>query len=122
MKLSIGGFLVPVPGSLVRFLTRREAARWARRRAKLTPLQRKLHAVVVRELPGSHGSLPAQTIADVAKEPLASVTSALENLQTWLGFIALDQNGAVDWAYPMTVAANSPHHLAFESGERMTGA
>ena len=49
------------------------------------------------------------------------IEQALADLHTWLGFIALDDRGAVEWAYPVTVA-NTPHHLAFESGERMSGA
>jgi hypothetical protein len=121
VKLSVGGRLFPVPRTLVRYLTNREADRWARRRTKLTPLQHKLHAIVVRDLPGSAEPLAAATIAERAEESVADVKQALANLHTWLGFIALDDSGAVEWAYPVTVA-NTPHHLAFESGERMTGA
>lgn len=121
MKLSLGGRLLAVPRTLVRYLTIREAGHWARRRAQLTPLQQKLHAIVVRDLAGSAEPLAAATIAERAEEPVADVKQALANLHTWLGFIALDDTGAVEWAYPVTVA-DTPHHLAFESGERMTAA
>ena len=120
-KLSLGNRLFPVPSAIVRNLTKREAGRWAYRRAKLTPLQHKLQAIVVRDLPGSAGPLAAATIAERAEEPVAEVEQALADLHTWLGFIALDDRGAVEWAYPVTVAS-TPHHLAFESGERMSGA
>lgn len=121
MKLSIGGVLVPVPRRLVGYLTSREANRWARRRGKLTPMQRRLHGIVVRDLPGSEGPLTAAAVASASGESEADVQAALNNLHTWLGFIALDDDGSVVWAYPVTVA-NTPHHLAFESGERMTAA
>ena len=121
MKLSIGRYLLPVPSALVRFMTKREADRWARKRAKLTPLQRKLHTLIVRDLPGSAEPLSAATIAERAGEPVTDVAPALADLHSWLGFIALDDSGAVEWAYPVTVA-DTPHHLAFESGERMTAA
>ena len=121
MKISAGSFLFPVPRALVRRLTKREADSWARKRAKLTPLQRKLHSIIVHDLPGSAEPLAAAAIAERAQEPLGDVTQALANLHTWLGFIALNAAGAVEWAYPVTVA-NTPHRLAFESGERMTAA
>ena len=121
MKLSVGRYLLPVPRALVRYMTKREAERWARKRAKLTPLQRKLHAIIVRDLPGAAAPLSAATVAERAEETVAAVEQALADLHTWLGFIALDDSGAVRWAYPVTVA-NTPHHLAFESGERMTAA
>jgi hypothetical protein len=120
-KLSLGNRLFFVPSTIVRKLTKREADRWAYKRAKLTPLQHQLQAIVVRDLPGSAGPLTAATIAERAEEPVAEVEQALADLHTWLGFIALDDRGAVEWAYPVTVA-NTPHHLAFESGERMSGA
>ncbi len=121
MKISIGRYLLPVPSALVRSMTRREADRWARKRAKLTPLQRKLHAMIVRDLPGAGAALAAATVAERAEETLDDVEQAFARLHSALGFIALDDTGAVKWAYPVTLA-NTPHHLAFESGERMSAA
>ncbi len=88
VKLSIGNQLVPVPRALVLYLTRREADRWARIRARLTPLQRKLHAMIVRDLPGAGAALTAATVAERAEETLDDVEQALAPLHSALGFIA----------------------------------
>ena len=119
MKLSVGNFLVPIPRALVLDRTRRASQQWARRRAKLSSLQRKLHTIAVSHLPDSNKPLTASRIAEIAGERLEVVHEALVSLHARLGFIALDSTGSVEWAYPITVA-ETPHHLVFESGEVMT--
>ncbi len=121
MKIAVAGYFVRFPGALGRFMTRREAARWTRRRAKLSPLQRRLHAIVVENLVRSADPLTATAVAKLADEPEADVAAALENLHTWLGFIALNDDGAVEWAYPVTVA-DTPHRLTLDTGEQITPA
>ena len=121
MKLGLNGFLVPVPGSLVRYLAGRESARWGRKNARLSPLQATVRRLAVQHLPASEGPLTAEAIAELGGLPGPDVAVALGELHRKLGFLALDGDGAVAWAYPVTLD-NTPHHLTFESGERMSGA
>ena len=88
MELAVGGWFLPLPRAFVRYLTAKEAARWARRRSKLTPVQRRLHGVVVRELPGAGGPLTPEHVAEASGEDLQQVKDALGDLHTWLGFVA----------------------------------
>jgi hypothetical protein len=121
MKVGIAGYFVRFPSQLGYLLTRREAARWTRRRAKLTPLQRKLHALIVQNLVRSPEPMTAEVLAQLSDESEADVQAAIDNLHTWLGFIALNEAGAVEWAYPVTVTSTH-HELTLDSGERMTPA
>ena len=121
MKIILAGHMIPIPSPAVRYQTKRESERWSRINARLTPLEAEVRRLAVRHLPASGSPLTAQAIAEHGGFTTPEVATALEELHRKLGFLAINQEGAVTWAYPVT-ADGSPHHLTFETGERMTAA
>jgi hypothetical protein len=76
---------------------------------------------VVRELPRSGEPIEPEAIAQALGLPLARVQAILDDLERNLFFLVRNEKGAVSWAYPVTVEP-TPHHLSFDTGERLYGA
>ena len=53
--------------------------------------------------------------------PLARVQAILEELERQRFFLVRNDDGAVEWAFTVTVAP-TPHRLRFSSGETLWGA
>lgn len=121
MKIRIGQFFVSVPAPLAEFLVVQESARWARIFAALSPMDADVRQLAVQHLPAANGPLSAAALAELAGLTLEEVRGALVRLHRLLGFLAIDDDGAVTWAYPVS-ADQTPHRLTFETGERMTAA
>ena len=49
------------------------------------------------------------------------IVAFLDDLEKHMTFLFRDEQGAVEWAYPVTVA-QTPHRLTFSSGERVNAA
>jgi hypothetical protein len=75
----------------------------------------------VRELPRTAEPLPTEFIARSLGLALAEVETILDELERHLTFLVRDRQGAVAWAFPVTVDP-TPHQLTFRSGERLYGA
>jgi hypothetical protein len=52
---------------------------------------------------------------------LTQITSILDELERKLFFLVKNEQGAVIWAYPVTVEP-TPHRLNFNTGERLYAA
>jgi hypothetical protein len=76
---------------------------------------------VVRELPRVGAPIPPEFIARELMLPLAQVRTILEDLEQHLVFLVRDEQGAVPWAFPVTVDP-TPHHLTFNTGEQVYAA
>jgi len=76
---------------------------------------------VVRELPRSGQPIPPDIISQNLGLPLEQVNNLLDDLEKNLFFLVRDSQGAVSWAYPLTVE-KTPHDLVFSTGERLYGA
>jgi hypothetical protein len=76
---------------------------------------------VVRELPRIGASIPPEVIADALQLPLAHVHTILDELEQQLFFLVRNAQGAVSWAFPVTVDA-TPHRLTFSTGEQVFAA
>jgi hypothetical protein len=77
------------------------------------------HAVrnfVVQELPRRGERLAPQVIGQALDLPLAQTQAILNELEQNLFFLVRDGEGAVVWAYPVSVYP-TPHQLTFSSGE-----
>ncbi len=117
----VTGRLVPVPAVVWRPLVHffgRDAARMFK---ALTPLQRKLRHVIVRDMPGANGPMNPQDLAESVGASIEQVVGALEVLERLKGFLYRNDTGAVAWAYPFTTD-DTPHHLTFSTGERRDAA
>ncbi len=76
---------------------------------------------VVRELPYAREPLSPEFISQRLNQPVGRVNSILEDLERNLTFLYRDHQGAVVWAYPVTVD-RTPHRVKFDSGEEVNAA
>jgi hypothetical protein len=75
----------------------------------------------VRELMNTGKPLSPGLISERLGIPIDRVDAILDELEKKLFFLARDEQGAVIWAYPVTVEP-TPHRLNFSTGERLYGA
>jgi hypothetical protein len=76
---------------------------------------------VVSELPRGRKAIAPQEISAALHLPMERVEAILEDLERNLFFLVRNEQGAVVWAYPVTVEP-TPHQLTFSSGERLYAA
>ena len=76
---------------------------------------------VVKELVDKQKPIQPESISNELNIPLAQVRDILEELERELTFLVRDEQGAVIWAYPVTVVP-TPHRLNFSTGERVYAA
>ncbi len=76
---------------------------------------------VVRELPSTGNPMQPEFISQSLKLPVVRVNSILDELERNLFFLVRNSQGAVTWAYPITVE-KTPHELTFSTGERLYSA
>ena len=116
LLLGIGRFMLPVP----RFVWQPRIRAQARQiRAGLRFMTEDHHRVrdfVVTELPRAGAPLAPESIAAALGLSLERVRSILDQLENRLTFLFRNEQGAVTWAYPVTVD-ETPHHASFSTGE-----
>lgn len=96
----------------------------AHARRKLSFMTADHHRVryfAVRELPAHGRPIEPAAIAQALELPLERTESILVELEQNLFFLVRDEQGAVAWVFPVTVAP-TPHRLEFSTGERLYGA
>lgn len=92
------------------------------RLAFMTPEHHAVRYYAVRELPRNHGQpLAPEAIARGVGLTLPRVEAILEELERQRFFLVRNDDGAVDWAFTVTVEP-TPHRLRFSSGETLWGA
>ena len=77
--------------------------------------------LVVLEIPRVGEPLTPEFIARALDLPLPRVVSILEDLEKHMTFLFRNEQGAVTWAYPVTVD-KTPHRVTFGSGEQVYAA
>ncbi len=87
----------------------------------MTDEHHRVRYFVVRELVNRQQPLAPAWIAQTLQMPLERVGAILEELERKLVFLVRDAQGAVAWAFPVTVEP-TPHRLAFSTGERLYAA
>ena len=126
MKRVLLGFkrhMVPIPWALFRRVVAREAGRTKRSigGATLDDEQRAVHHFVVRELPRLARAMPPDYVAERLEMTAERVADIFDELEKRLVYLFRPGGRDVEWAYPVTVA-ETPHRLAFSSGERLYAA
>lgn len=91
------------------------------RLAFLTETHHRVRRYVVRGLPVAGQPIEPAAIARALELPPDRVEAVLAELERNLFFLVRNKQGAVAWAYPVTVEP-TPHRLTFQSGERLYGA
>jgi hypothetical protein len=87
----------------------------------MTDPHQRVRYFVVKELADKQKPVEPEDISKALVMPPAQVTSILEELEQKLFFLVRNEQGAVSWAYPVTVEA-TPHRLIFSTGEQLYGA
>lgn len=121
LKVGVWRHMLRVPPVVGR---RRLAGLATRARAEVGALSeqhRMVHHSVVRELPRIGKPLTPPVIAENVHLPLARVVQILDELEAKKTFLFRNDQGAVLWAYPVTVE-ETPHRLSFKSGDRLYAA
>ena len=75
-----------------------------------------LRNFVVKELLRLGHPMPPEYISQALDLPQAQVIAILDDLEKHLTFLFRNPQGAVSWAYPVTVDV-TPHRLSLSSGE-----
>lgn len=87
----------------------------------MTEAHHQIRYFVVKEMVNTQKPIEPEFVAEQLSMPLARVNRILEELERNLFFLVRNAQGAVTWAYPVTVEP-TPHRLSFSSGERLYGA
>jgi hypothetical protein len=77
--------------------------------------------LAVLALPRSRKPLTPESIAQALELSCARVISILDELEAHMTFLFRNEQGAVTWAYPVTVD-QTPHRVTFSSGEQVYAA
>lgn len=119
--LSVGRYLLPVPGPLWQREVRRGSAAARKNLGFMSADHQRVRDFVVLELPRRGEVLSPDLIADQLELPLDRVGMILEELEARMTFLYRDEKGDVLWAYPVT-AEPTPHRIFFSGGEQIYGA
>jgi hypothetical protein len=87
----------------------------------MSPDHHRVRNYAVTELPRAGQPLPPASIAQALRLPVARVREILDDLERHMTFLFRDGEGAVTWAYPVTVE-RTPHHMTLNSGEQFYAA
>jgi hypothetical protein len=98
-----------------------DAGRTAARLGFMTAEHHLVRDFAVRELPRLGKPLSAGLIAQALSLPVARVQDILDELEREKTFLFRNAEGAVTWAYPVTVD-ETPHRVTFSTGEQIYAA
>lgn len=121
LLLKLGRHMVPLPAFVWRRVVAREAGRLTHYLRFMTPEHHRVRNFVVNTIAVEREPLALPRIVDASQLSEPRCAQILDELEDKLFFLHRNSDGEVVWAYPVTADA-TPHHLAFESGERMTAA
>ena len=121
LLLGLGRMMLPIPRSI-----------WQRQVAQsekgghsgLSFMSEEHHRVrdfAVLELPRAGAPLSPERIAERLHLPVERVNVILDELEKHMTFIFRNTQGAVAWAYPVTVD-RTPHRITFSTGEQVYAA
>ena len=121
LLLGLGRLLLPIPRAI-----------WQRRFARgeqgghsglhfMTEEHHRVRDFVVLELPRAGAPLAPELIAAKLRLPVERVTVILDELEKHMTFVFRNSQGAVAWAYPVTVD-RTPHRITFSTGEQVYAA
>jgi hypothetical protein len=117
LLLGIWRHLFPVPAPIWQNQVAQSAKRTRTQLAFMSPEHHRIRSLVVRELPRLGKPITPEWIARELNLPAEKVVALLDDLEKHLTFLFRNAEGAVMWAYPVTVA-ETPHHVTLSTGEQ----
>lgn len=121
LLLGFWRFLLRIPRPIWQQEVSRSARASQKSLAFMTPEHHKVRDFVVQELPRVAKPISPEMIARSLDMELERTISILDELEKNLTFLYREEQGAVIWAYPVTVEA-TPHRIIFSSGEQIYAA
>lgn len=118
IRIGISRFMVPVPGFIWKGQLPSKARQLTASTRFMSPEHRFVRRYAAEGLARTGRPLPPESIAEGTGLPLERVTALLDDLQQHLTFLFRNEEGAVTWAYPLTVD-QTPHHVSLSTGESM---
>jgi hypothetical protein len=113
--------VLPVPRALWQMQVSRNARHLDGGLAFMSAEHHLIRNFVVRELPRVGKPLSPDSIAQNLNLPISQVETILDDLEKHMTFLFRNEQGAVTWAYPVTVD-RTPHHLTLSTGEQVYAA
>jgi hypothetical protein len=83
----------------------------------MSPEHHRVRNLVVRELPRLGKPIAPEWITRELNLPTKKIIALLDDLEKHLTFLFRNAEGAVVWAYPVTVA-ETPHRVTLSTGEQ----
>ncbi len=121
MLLGKGNDIVSIPQSLLNKHLAQAPEHGRKRLTFMTPDHHRVRYFVVRELPRFGRPILVPEIAGELSLSFESVEKILTELEANLYFLVRNEQGAVNWAFPVTVEPTT-HKIHFSSGENLYGA
>jgi len=121
VRMGLWRHMFPLPGALFEMGVEKGRKKIIPELASMTKGHQVVHHFIVRQLP-SHGipMVPA-FVAEAVDLPLGQVAAILQELEEHMTVLFRNDEGAVVWAYPVTVE-EMPHSLTFSSGQKIYAA
>jgi hypothetical protein len=121
LLLGLWRYLLPVPPAVWKGEVSKGAQDTARRLGFMSEEHHLVRDLVVQELPRRGQPLSPKIIAQDLGLPQSRVVALLDELEKNMTFLFRNQEGAVSWAYPVTVD-RTPHRVTFSTGEQVYAA
>jgi len=116
LLLGLGRRMIPIPRLLWRPMMEAQGRKIRAGLGFMSADHHRVRDFVVRELPRAGQPIPAQLIAEKLELPVDRTMVILNQLEARLTFLVRNAQGAVSWAYPVTVD-RTPHRAALTTGE-----
>lgn len=117
LLLGLWHWMVPMPPRVWRGRVEAEAGNTAASQGFMTPDHHRVRDLAVLGLPRVGAPLIAEWFSEKLDLPLQRTTDILGELESHLTFLYRNRQGAVTWAYPVTVD-ETPHQITFSTGEQ----
>ena len=116
LLLGLGRFTLPIPRMIWQRLVKGGA-----HLDFMSPEHHRVRNFVVTELPRAAKPLSPEYIGQKLNLPRPRVVDILDDLERHMTFLFRNPQGAVNWAYPVTVD-RTPHRVTFSTGEQIYAA
>ena len=116
LLLGLGRYMIPIPRRVWQRFIKAKARKIRGGIRFMSEDHHKVRDFAVTELPRAGVPLPPESIAGELNLAVDRVRMILGELEKRLTFLFRNDEGAVTWAYPVTVD-ETPHHASFSTGE-----
>jgi len=116
LLMGLGRWMIPIPRAVWGRLIMANARKARAGLAFMSADHHRVRDLAVTELPRVGTPLAPEVIAEKLGLAVDRVRAILNALEKHLMFLVRNPQGAVTWAYPVTVD-ETPHHAAFSTGE-----